>query len=97
MGRRLHVFCDETRLIIPLLAERGNHCDRAGWKATNVTYFKWPQGRCSTWKPSHHEQAEYVISLSMKACEGARLRLVSTEKTYQGSDRMAKPLVLDME
>ena len=34
----------------------------------------------------------------MKAYEGARLRLVFTEKkTYQGSDRVAKHLVLEHE
>jgi len=34
----------------------------------------------------------------MKAYEGARLRLVFAEKkTYQGSGRVAKPLVLEYE
>lgn len=30
------------------------------WEATSVTCFRWPQGRCSTWKPTHG-QAEYVM------------------------------------
>ena len=71
-------FCGETRTvtIIPLLAERGNHCDRTAQPAFAVIYitddvrestvqtitcFRWPQGLRSTWKPTHHEQAKYVM------------------------------------
>lgn len=60
-----------------------------------ITCFRWTQGLCSTWKVTHHEQAECHEAGS--ACEGARLRLVfaEREKAYQGSDRVTERLVLE--
>ncbi len=96
MERRLHVFfCGDTRPIILLLAERGNHGDRRlkGYKCSPILDGR--KGVAPLRSPPIREQAEY--DMKHEAYEGVRLRLVFAEKTYQGSGRVAKPLVLDME
>lgn len=109
MERRLNVFfCGETRPIILLLAERGNHGDRTvqltfavihnrrrlkGYECSPILDGR--KGVASLGSPHIREQAEYVMK--HEAYEGARLRLVFCGETYQESGRVAKPLVLDME